>query len=313
MHSILPHEDLATALKRWRKKLKAQIKGIPYFNHKSVKKDLLDFFENPLYLSASVSHKEEVIVSFTSFPLRISYVCWTLLSLFKQSVLPSKIILNLSLQDFPDKQIPESITKFQRYGLEIFWCDDNTLSFKKIIPTLQRYPQAIIITCDDDMYYHHQWLQTLLEHYDTNHIVAHRAHRITLDENFTPLPYAQWKSDINGDIFSHPSCLNFATGVGGIMYPPHCFHNDVCEKELYTHICPKADDIWLWGMSALAHRFVKVIPNKCVSLPTILPSKSDLNVHNVHQGKNDEQMHNLLIAYPDIMHILQCNSKHSGK
>ena len=45
-------------------------------------------------------------------------------------------------------------------GLEIRECD-NLRSFKKLVPALQTFPNAFIVTADDDLYFAPNWLETL--------------------------------------------------------------------------------------------------------------------------------------------------------
>lgn len=39
------------------------------------------------------------------------------------------------------------------------------MSYKKIIPSLKEYPENIIFTCDDDIFYPKGWLKDLYEDY----------------------------------------------------------------------------------------------------------------------------------------------------
>jgi hypothetical protein len=60
--------------------------------------------------------------------------------------------------------------------------------------------------------------------------------------------YASW---IWGYENFDPSPLNFPTGVGGVLYPPHCFPSEVFNKDVYFEICKYADDIWFKAMSLM--------------------------------------------------------------
>lgn len=55
---------------------------------------------------------------------------------------------------------PPSVIRLRAYGLEIRFCE-NLRSYKKIIPALQEYPDAILITADDDWLYTQDWLAGL--------------------------------------------------------------------------------------------------------------------------------------------------------
>ena len=59
----------------------------------------------------NTEHREETyIVSITSFPARINEIWITIETLLRQSFKPDKIILWLGEEQFPDKQLPESLT-----------------------------------------------------------------------------------------------------------------------------------------------------------------------------------------------------------
>lgn len=48
--------------------------------------------------------------------------------------------------------------------MEIAYCPDYR-SYKKIIPTLRKYPEDVIITIDDDVLYGHETLEYLINAY----------------------------------------------------------------------------------------------------------------------------------------------------
>ncbi len=52
---------------------------------------------------------------------------------------------------------------------------------KKLIPTLELYPNDVIVTADDDIFYPPHWLESLYTSYleNSNYIHVHRAHKIT--------------------------------------------------------------------------------------------------------------------------------------
>jgi hypothetical protein len=83
------------------------------------------------------------------------------------SLRPDKIILNLSKEEFKGIPLPDEITELSFDGhIEIFWVDGpNTKSFKKLLPTVDRFPNDIIVTIDDDIYYPYNFLETLVEDY----------------------------------------------------------------------------------------------------------------------------------------------------
>ena len=115
---------------------------------------------------SSSKRKPELIVSLTSFPQRIYDLHFCIYSLLKQSLKPDKIILWLGQDEFPNKEkdLTEDLIKFTRMGLTIRFCKDIG-SYTKLIYALREFPDDIIITADDDIYYEKNWLEKLYNAY----------------------------------------------------------------------------------------------------------------------------------------------------
>ncbi|MDR2014144.1 MAG: hypothetical protein LBP99_00780 [Azoarcus sp.] len=192
----------------------------------------------------------KLIVSLTSYPKRFPTLHLTLRSLLTQSVRPDRVILWLAEAD--RHALPAAVGKLQQDGLEIHCCDD-LLSFKKIIPTLSSYPDADIVTADDDAYYWPDWLKELIaaaERFPGN-VVAHRLHKMVFNEQGIR-PYRDWLKNIK-DQTENPH--NFATGCLGVFYPAGCFHPEVLNRAVFMQLCPHADDVWLYWMVRRNGRF----------------------------------------------------------
>lgn len=190
----------------------------------------------------------EIIVSLTSYEKRIHDVAFAIESIMQQSIKPNRIILWLD-DGFKNKKLPESLIKQQKRGLEILYCTDIG-SYKKLIPTLERFPNDAIITIDDDAIYDYDLLERFILSYleDPSFIYCARMRRMIFSDDGVLLPYNRWQR-LSNDIC--PSYFNFATGVGGVMYPPHSLADEVTNKDIYMQICRTADDVWFKAMSML--------------------------------------------------------------
>ena len=206
----------------------------------------------------------KLIVSLTSYAARIMDVSLTIESIMQGTMLPHRIILWLdhSLKG----NLTISLHRLMERGLEVKFCDDIR-SYKKLIPTLAECPDDVIITIDDDVLYFPQVVERLYRSYlcAPNAIHALRVHRMTLRRDGTPRPYGEWEGCI-GD--AEPSPLNFAVGVGGVLYPPHSLDKRLTDRALFTTICPTADDIWFKAMALL-----KGTP--CIKVPASTPHGED--------------------------------------
>lgn len=198
----------------------------------------------------------KVIVSLTSFPARIEYVHQTVISLLDQKFKPDMIILWLAEEQFPNKKLPENLLNLCQYGLTIKWCNDIR-SFKKLIPTLKEYPDNIIVTVDDDVYYDREMLERLYKSYLKNPEYIH-CHRCT----YIYYKNGEIKAKIGGKkYYKHPSFANKLVGVGGVLYPPHSLYQDITREDLFMTLTPTNDDVWFWMMAVLNNRKIYVIKN----------------------------------------------------
>ena len=253
----------------------------------------------------------ELIISLTSFPERMRDIQYCLFSLLNQTVKPDRIILWLAKDQFPNREqdIPANVSDLKNCGLEIRWCD-NLYSYKKLIPALLEFPDAIIITTDDDIYYEKDCVEKLYNAYlkTPDNIICHRCHRVKTGKNGEILPYKKWKKKINGESVDYK---NFFTGAGAVLYPPKCLYKDITDVELFTKLAPKADDIWFWAMAVLNSTKIKIVKNNIKELTYINPERErgltgeiTLFASN-KKGGNDKQMENILAHYPQIKEILK--------
>lgn len=187
-----------------------------------------------------------VIVTLTSYGKKVQQVGLAIESLMHQTIKPNKIVLCLS-EEFEGK-LPVVLERQRERGLEILFCKDIR-SYKKLVPTLRKYPQSIIISIDDDIIYPIDFVEYLIKAYknDPNKVYFYYGHTITLDSKGQPIPYKEWtRRPAKGR-----SLYNLPTGVDGILYPPGCFHEDICKEELFLELCPYADDLWFKVMTLL--------------------------------------------------------------
>ncbi|MDR1554422.1 MAG: hypothetical protein LBS39_00155, partial [Campylobacteraceae bacterium] len=196
-------------------------------------------------------------------------------------------------------------------GLSIFWCE-NLKPYNKLIPTLKEYPNSIIITVDDDIYYPKNMLEKLYQAYQKqpNMVHCHRAHRITF-KNGQIEPYKNWKFSVEK---VNPSFLNFLTGVGGVLYPPNIFHEDILRKDIFVKLAPNADDIWFWAMTVLNNVKINVVDD-CDKKLFCVEDTQEIGLwhENLTNGKNDEQLNNIFKYYPQLLKALQSSLENTDK
>lgn len=193
----------------------------------------------------------QVVVSLTSFPARINTVHLGINTLLRQTIKPDRIILWLSDSQFPNKEdnLPQELLKLKEYGLEIKWCEDIR-SYKKLIPALREFPQDIIITADDDIYYEEDWLESLYDAHKKypESLIVQRVRRLKKENGcIKVLPN---KKFMDMDL-SKPEYLNQPLGGSGCLYPPHSLYSDIFDEKKALRLLPTNDDIYFWAMAVL--------------------------------------------------------------
>jgi len=248
----------------------------------------------------------ELIVSFTSYSNRIHDVHLVVESIAQQTLKPNRLILWLDENEFTLETIPLILRGQIKRGLEVRFCP-NYKSYKKIIPTLETFPDANIITIDDDMLYPYDMVEILIREHklDSKCILGFRAHKIKLEPNGALRPYVEWEYETSD---SNRCNLVFFTGVGGIFYPKGCFDDEVLNSNVFMSICPSADDVWLKAMALLSQRKCKKVNDDRDFWGRFMLIKKNQDIGlfnlNVIDTFNDEQIKSVFEKY-DLYSSLQ--------
>lgn len=255
----------------------------------------------PYGLNRTEVRSEKVTVSLTSYGRRVSAVLpYTIISLLRQTYKPDRIVLWLDDDHWNDDNLPVSLKRLKSYGLTIRYCKDIK-SYKKLIPSLETFPEDIIITFDDDVYYKKDVVERLVRAYlhDPRHVYAHRVHRLCFSSRGHLLPYNEWEEEVSN--ISGTDLL--PTGVGGCLYKYSMFHEDICRVDLFMQLAPKADDVWFYFMSLLKGTKRIALPdNGSIYIPLdvfyqFFHKDSSLSNINCKESQNDSQIREVMNYY----------------
>jgi hypothetical protein len=191
---------------------------------------------------------DDVIVSLTSFPLRIGKVHHVISSLLDQSVQPGRVVLYLPQTEFPGRAIPKALSRLESNRFEIRFVSQNLRPHNKLTHAVADFPGSWIATADDDRLYPLHWLERLLdaaaETPDT--VVCTLGRRMTVTSNRFR-SYRDWPLDLS----PKPSYLLFPIGSWGTLYPPGSLHPLVDQWDLAQELAPLNDDVWFKAMTLL--------------------------------------------------------------
>lgn len=287
---------------------RGKIRYLPHVDKPAKQKEIEAFQGSGV---AEAGRKPRLIVTLTSFPERMHDIHYTLYSLLNQSLKPDEVVLWLAPEEFPggEKDIPQTVLKLKENGLSIKWCP-NWRSYKKLIPALKEYPDDILVTADDDIYYPSTWLELLYAGYLRNPkaVHGHRGHKLQFNKQGEILPYKKWKHRISHDFASFH---NFCTGAGGILYPPHSLYRDAADIKLFQRLAPNADDLWFWAMAVLNGTPINIVDNNLKQLIYVNPERElkltnemTLAMVNTASGQNDRQLKQIFQHYPQLITFL---------
>ena len=230
----------------------------------------------------------KLFVSLTSYPARFGSLHLTVKSLLDQTVKPDQIIL--WLDECARDTLPLAVKQLQGDLFSVQTCTDMR-SFTKIVPALLRFPDAFIVTVDDDVYYPDHCLERLIKAFDPAEptIVYHRGHRTRRSSDGSLAPYRTWDRRVDDRASLLPSIDVFPTGVGGVLYPPGSLPSATTNARLLTRLSPTCDDTWLYFMWRQTSWKAKRVPGPRPKLLEWPASQDQKSLKVFHRGGMKDQ------------------------
>lgn len=243
--------------------------------------------------------RQDFVVSFTSFPARLSSLHLVVQSLVEQTCPPREIRLWLGQDEVPNRSwLPRQLLQFEDRGLKVHFARRTFHQYDKFMHSGDADRELPFVIVDDDVIYPPDAMEQLLRmHREFPHaVIANRCHLLPVRAGGTIGPYQEWQREVQ---FLRPSLRAFPTGAGGVLYPPgFIFAPSVRDARAALAHAPYADDVWL-KVNALA------IGMPAMSTPLSQGSKwylrytptmraGALHATNVDLGLNDMQMNRSL-------------------
>ena len=243
----------------------------------------------------------------TTYPGRTKKIQWTLKSLFNQTAKVDRIILWLAKEQYLQGEIPKEIKKYEKYGLEVKFCNDLK-SHKKYYYSMLQNPNAIVITVDDDVIYPEDTIEKLLSTHERfpKAVVCNMGRWISCSGKIFE-SYKKWSVNIPQEI-TKPTFRILPIGEGGVLYPPHsidkeCFNVNGIKKNAFT-----ADDLWLKYAEVRCGTKAMITKSNQKGMCQVLvkgEKNIGLNSMNVTHGMNDQVIAKLNKKYPKVYEIIK--------
>lgn len=195
--------------------------------------------------------EEKIILTMTSWKKRISNIPTVLTSILNNTKLPDKIIINLSIDEFPNKKLPLSVENFikDKPLIEINWLNGDIRQWKKTIPTMLKYPYDSIICIDDDRIYGNNFIKALYEkhlqcpnnpitlnshYYLKGKYLQHAGHG-TLDKAYF---YNNFENILSDELYDMASSDTFFTLISNNYNHPQISVDKFVDVKMYNEFEP---------------------------------------------------------------------------
>ena len=250
------------------------------------------YYHNIKKKSISSPEEADYVVSLTTYPARVGNVWRVIEMAANQRGIKEKyaICLYLIKSEFEGIDLPAKIKELQARGLTVKFNEENLKCHNKYFYAFKDYPEKTVITIDDDLQYNHHTISGLIKKNKEypKCIIYNRGNRILKNEPYNNWPFVENLTCPQHDVFP--------TGVGGVLYPPHCCNRFVTDMEVIKKTCLRADDLWLNFMSRLNH--TKVVQTGLKSTYMVLPDTSQQTAlwlvnNDVVQVGNDVQINEI--------------------
>lgn len=271
----------------------------------------LPYYLNTRKISQKPKSYCDVIISLTSFPMRIGSLWQVIVCLLNQTYRPKKILLWLSKQQFGNNnELPESLVSLIGDVFEIRWVDGDIRSHKKHYYVSKEFPDELIFFVDDDIYYPTTMLERVMKAHEKHPdaVICQYGYKMLYDDKCSLKPYNTWEKVFRDT--SEPD-LFFGSG-GGTLIRASSLYSDLTKAELFTQLTPIADDIWLNAMVRLADIPIVMIKTGHI-LPVLNKTDEKLASENRGKNKNDEQLERVSYYYKTNLGIDPFAKKCEGK
>ena len=210
---------------------------------------------------------------------------------------PDRIIVWLG-SDTTENDLTPAMKNLEKYGVE-YRIDPahNYKSHKKYYYAMKEFPEAAVVTADDDLFYPKNWLKTLVRAHKKypDCVVCRRTHLLRRDQDGL-LPYNLWIDQCRS--VRRPSFSLVGTSGSGKLYPAGSLDERALDPDAFMRLCTNADDLWVKCMELLAGKKTLFVKNWKVDLRSLRGSQSEtLETGNVGRGENDLFLKQTMEAY----------------
>lgn len=203
------------------------------------------------------------------------------------------------------KEACELMDEMTWLGVEVIIDSGNIRSHKKLMPTLEKYPNNPILVVDDDNTQWPGWLKTFVRDHDKHpndiiygqslsHVELQGDKIVEVREQSIPFENA-------GKVTYN---MKPANGAAGTLYPAHTFTDPrFFDRELFMRLSPTSDETWQWAFAKIAGKTFRQMSGN--NMPMKLGAPPDSALWHLNKGKYTD-IHNAIAAeIPEYLEALK--------
>ena len=183
----------------------------------------------------------------TTIPCRQKRLEENLESILNQSYRFDKLVINIDDNLTEEDYAWYNKLKERDVRMEINVCDHKWRSCNKLLPTIKKYPDAVVITVDDDIYYPKDCILYMVEeYYKSNCIVCQEMHPVLIRDG----KFAGYVDDF--DVKIGLKCYGKYLS-NCCLFPPHIFEGtDLFDYDkMMECVGGTHDELWFWVNSLI--------------------------------------------------------------
>ena len=214
---------------------------------------------------------------------------------------PVHFVLVLSCDEFAKDD--DLMAEIERLGVEVIWDKGNIISHKKLMPTLERYPDNPILVVDDDQQQREGWLQAFIDEHNAHPADIIYGHSSSIVEVMN----GRIVEGISQRGFhTHPGQRTYnekpANGAAGTLYPAHTFTDErFFDRHLFMRLTPTSDETWQWVWAVMGGKTFRCLPKCNYPLPI---GKSEHALIDMNLLKYTEYHNAIAAEFPEYMEKL---------
>lgn len=215
--------------------------------------------------------KDTIILSMTTWPPRADFAVIAMKALkSQQHSEPVHYVLTLSNDEWMGEEKHDSLIQSMNYmNVEIIWDDGNIMSHKKLMPTLEKYPNNPILVVDDDKFQQKGWLEQFIQDHKahpTDIIYGNASSRVIIRKGKIQEGISQ------RGLYTYPGRVTYnekpANGSAGTLYPAGTFTDKrFYDRELFMRLTPTSDETWQWAWAVMAGKTYRCLSDKNKAIP----------------------------------------------